>query len=229
MPDRSADSSPARSGRSSDTLDPGEGSLASTSWLGLVVLLNYVAAGATFAAAGGYLILKAQNEQQSALMQLVEEIPRRLYSLGLHEMPGMPTDYVGLRNFADPTFADAYLIGMATAHLLAAGGFLALAVALAGFRPWARRVQLVLAMLALLMTGGYALVYARSAALSRLPFAAMAVAAVVTSAVIAILLAPGVSRRFHEGLAAVSDCPISGFTKPPGSGTRPPSPSAQAD
>ena len=27
----------------------------------------------------------------------------------------------------------------------------------------------------------------------------------------------------------LSDCPISGFTKPPGSGTRPPSPSAQAD
>jgi hypothetical protein len=173
--------------------------LTSGPWLGVVVLVDYIAACATFAAAGGYLILKARNDQESALMRLVEEAARWFYSLGLHVMPGLPTDYVSLRNFADPTFADAYMIGMAALHLTAAAGFLALAVALGGFRPWARRFQLLLAMLALVVIAGYAVVSFRSPAASRPGFAAMAGAAVVPAGVVFILLSPGVSRQFGEG------------------------------
>jgi hypothetical protein len=40
---------------------------------------------------------------------------------------------------------------------------------------------------------------------------------------------PIVRVQFLGRMVELSDCPISGFTKPPGSGTRPPSPSAQAD
>ena len=48
---------------------------------------------------------------------------------------------------------------MAALHLLASAGFLALAVALGGFRNWARRMHILIAMFALLILGAYAAVY----------------------------------------------------------------------
>ena len=83
------------------------------SWVGVVVLLDYLAAFLTFAAAGGYLILKALNDQQSALMRVIELTARWFYYLGIHEMPGLPQDYRTLNTFADPFLANAYMITMA--------------------------------------------------------------------------------------------------------------------
>jgi hypothetical protein len=167
------------------------------SWVDLVVLLDHVAAALTFAAAGGYLVLRALNDRESALMRVVDEVARWFYYLDIHESPGLP-DYRSLRNFADPYFADVYMIAMAALHLLAMAGFLALARGLARFRPWARRAHIGLAALILLILGVYAHFYAKSPA-PRIGLAGMAIDAIVPMAVIAILMTPGIVSLFTEG------------------------------
>ena len=168
-------------------------------WVGMVVLFDYIAAFLAFAAAGAYLVLKAYNDQQSALMRVIEETARWFYYIGIHEIPGLPRDYRALRTFADPFLAETYILVMAALHLLASAGFLALAVALGRYRDWARRIHFLIAMFALLILGGYASVYARSTA-PRIGLGVLAVAAVVPTAVIAILLVPGIASLFHETL-----------------------------
>ena len=167
------------------------------SWVGVVVLLDYVAAFLTFAAAGGYLILKALNDQQSALMRVIELTARWFYYLGIHEMPGLPSDYRTLRIFSDPFLANAYMITMAALHLLASAGFMGLAVALGGFRPWARRAHLLIAALAMLLLGAYAYVVVASPAPEN-ALMAIAAFAVVPAAVLAILMTPRVAALFAE-------------------------------
>jgi hypothetical protein len=175
-------------------------------WVGMVVLLDYIAASLAFAAAGGYLILKAYNDQQSILMWMIEETARWFYYLGLHEMPGLPEDYRTLRNFADPFFAEAYIIAMAAVHLLATAGFLALAVALGRFRPWARRAHILVAAWSILILGAYAYAYAGSSA-PRVGLAVMAVFSVVPLAVLAILLTPGSASLFDEARRPGAESP----------------------
>jgi hypothetical protein len=166
-------------------------------WVAMVMLLDYTAAFLSFAAAAGYLVLKAYNDQQSVLMRVIEEAAQWFYNLGIHEMPGLPSDYLTLRNFADPFFARDYMISMAALHLLATAGFLGLVIALGRFRRWARRAHILIAAMAILILGAYASVYARSPA-PRVGLTVMAVFAVVPVAVLAIFLSPPVASRFDQ-------------------------------
>ncbi len=166
-------------------------------WVALVILLDYVAAVLTFAAAAAYVILKVVNDSHSLLYPVIDETARWFFYLEIHEMPGLP-DYPSLRNFADPDFAFAYMVAMAGVHLLAAAGFLALARGLGRFRPWARRAHLVIAVLAILILGGYAYVYAHSIA-PTIGLAVMAAAALVPAAILVILLVPGTASLFGDG------------------------------
>jgi hypothetical protein len=178
-------------------------------WVGMVVLLDYIAAFLAFAAAGSYLILKAYNDQQSALMWVIEQMAQWSYYIGIHQIPGLPRDYRALRTFADPYLAETYILVMAAIHLVASAGFLALAVALGGFRNWARRLHILIAIFALLILGGYAAIFVLSASarIAQIGLAVMAGAAVVPAAVIAILLVPGVASLFDERLRTGAGSP----------------------
>ncbi len=162
MSDRSVEVVPATTPIAQSTADVSAVSANRVAWVGMVVLLDYIAAFLAFAAAGGYLILKAYNDQQSALMRVIEETARWFYYLGIYEIPGLPRDNRALRTFADPYLAETYILVMAALHLLASAGFLALAVALGGFRNWARRMHVLIATFALLVLASYATIYARS-------------------------------------------------------------------
>jgi hypothetical protein len=179
------------------------------------MLLDRVAAFLTFVAAGGYLVLKALNDRHSALMPVIERVSKLLYSLGIHELPGLP-EYRAVRQFAIPAFADCHMLTMAALHLLAAAGLLALASGLGTLRPWARRAHLELAGILLLILGAYAVVYAKSDAPS-IGLAVIAAGAVVPAAVLAILLMPPIASHFRPG-------PGSDRRTVPGSGARDPSP-----
>jgi hypothetical protein len=196
MSDRSAGASPATSGRGQATLAAPWEMPGGTRWLALVVLLDYVAAFFTFAAAAGYLILKVLNDEHSLLVRLIEETARWFFYLDIHQIPGLP-DYPSLRNFADPNLALFYMIAMAALHLLAASGFLALARGLSRFRPWARRTHIDIAALTGLILGGYSIAYAQSTAPAT-GLAVIAAAGLVPAAVLAILLAPGVASLFAD-------------------------------
>jgi hypothetical protein len=206
MSDRPVEVSPAPS--------PG-GPAGRVAWVGLVVLLDYVAGVLTFGAAGGYLILNALNDRQSLLMPALDWISDWFFTLDLHRMPGLP-EYEGLRNFADPSFAFAYLIAMSGLHLLASAGFVALAFGLSAFRPWARRDHIGIASLAILILGGYGFAYARSPS-PRFGLAVMGAAAVVPAAVLAILLMPGIAPLFAE-----DPRPAATAIRSPARGTRQP-------
>ncbi len=188
MSDRPAEAGPATS--------PG-GAAGCVSWVGPIVLLDYVAGFLAFAAVGGYLILNALNDRQSVLMPLLDWVARLFWSLDIHRMPGLP-GYEDLRNFADPTFAFAYLIAMAGLHLLAAAGFLALAFGLSALRPWARRAHIGIAAPTILILGGYGYAYAQSPA-PRIGLAVLGAAALVPAAVLAVLLSPRTASLFAEG------------------------------
>jgi hypothetical protein len=180
----------------------GAGRVKQSSWLVVLVLLDYVAAFLSFAAAGGYLILKALNDQQSALMRVMEVAARWSYYLGIHELPGMPRDYMSLRNFGNPPFANAYLIVMAALHLVTAAGMVTLAIGLVRFRAWARRMHLLVATLALVILGAYAYVLVMAPAHYWVGLGVIAGLAVVPVMVFAILLAPGMATLFAEDLPA---------------------------
>src|SRR5262249_12676201 len=139
-----------------------------------------------FVAAGGYLTLKVLNDRHSALMRVIEQMAVLFYSLGLHELPGMP-DYPALRQFAIPDFADFYLIAMAALHVLATAGLLSIAHGLRLLRPWARRAHLMVAAVVFLILGAYATVYAQSGA-PVLGLAVMATGALVPLVVAAAVL-----------------------------------------
>jgi hypothetical protein len=173
------------------------------SWVGSIVLLDYVAAVLAFAAAGGYLVLKALNDRHSALMRVIEQMAVLFYSLGIHELPGLPDDYRTLRQFGIPSLADPYLITMAGLHVLATAGLLALAHGLSVVRPWARRAHIGIAGLILLILGAYAYVYAKSSA-PRIGLVVIACGAAVPSAVLAILLIPRIASLFSEAPRPIS-------------------------
>ena len=162
MSDRSAEAVPAATPDRQATAAAAAGRPDCAWWVGMVVLLDYIAAFLAFAAAGGYLILKVYNDQQSSLMRLIEVTGGWCFYLGLYEVSRLPHTYAG--NFADPFFADVYMLSMAAIHLLAAAGFLALAVALGGFRSWARRAQIFIALIAILILGASAIAYSASPA-----------------------------------------------------------------
>ena len=139
MSDRSVEVVPATAPIARSTADVSAVRANRAAWVGMVVLLDYIAAFLAFAAAGAYLVLKAYNDQQSALMWVIEQTARWFYYIGIHQIPGLARDHRALRTFADPFLAETYILVMAALHLLASAGFLALAVALGGFRNWARR------------------------------------------------------------------------------------------
>jgi hypothetical protein len=197
MSDRSAEASPSTSGGGQATVAAPAELPGRARWVPLLILLDYVAAFLTFAAAGAYLILKVLDDNHSLLYRVIEETARWFYYLDLHEMPGLP-DYPSLRNFADPTFSLAYMIAMTAIHLLVAAGLPALARGLNNFQSWARRMHIDMASLSILILGGYACFYARSTA-PGIGLAVMAAAALVPATVLAILLWPGVRSLFTDG------------------------------
>ncbi len=209
MSDRSVEVVPATAPIAQSTANVSAVNANRAAWVGMVVLLDYIAAFLAFAAAGAYLVLKAYNDQQSALMSVIEQPAQWSHYIGIHQIPGLPHDYRALRTFTDPFLAETYILVMAALHLLASAGFLALAVALGGFRNWARGIHILIAMFALLILGGYAAIFVLSASarIAQIGLAVMAVAAVVPAAVIAILLVPGVASLFDEMRRHGADSP----------------------
>jgi hypothetical protein len=209
MSDRSVEVVPATAPIAQSTANASGVRANRAAWVGMVVLLDYIAAFLAFAAAGAYLVLKAYNDQQSSLMSVIEQAAQWSRYIGIHQIPGLPHDYRALRTFADPYLAETYVIVMAGLHLLASAGFLALAVALGRFRNWARGIHILIAIFALLILGGYAAIFVLSASdgTARIGLAVIAVAAVVPAAVIVILLVPGIASLFDERLRTGAESP----------------------
>lgn len=166
-------------------------------WLRLVVLLDYVAALMCFAAAGGYLVLKAYNDQQATLISLAQADDALLYVLHARYRTPLP-DHFDFGLFAEPVLANLYLLTMAALHLAAAAGFLMLALALGAFRMWARRVNIALASLALAMLGTFTLLLVMSGMGRYIAYVTGSVMTVPLF-VLAVLLAPATARSFATG------------------------------
>lgn len=197
MADRSVSPGPSPSQAASSTGEVTPGDSRDTARVGSIVLLDSIAAAFAFVGAGGYLVLKALNDNHSVFMPIIDFLAHGFYSLGLHELPGLP-EFPAHRYFAIASFADLYLLAMAALHLIAAAGLLALALGLKAFRAWARRAHLVIAGLILLTLGTYAVLYENSAA-PRIGLAVMVVLAIVPSAVLATLLRPRIASLFADG------------------------------
>ena len=171
--------------------------------IGVVVLLDYIAATLCMITAGIYLALKVLNERifpgdpQNLVFRLMVETRRFARDVGLAGFPGLSEDRA-LWNFTNRSFTDSFLVAMVLMHLVASAACLGLGYAVARCRPWARLTQAVLATLVLVFIVVYAVAYAMTVA-PRVGLVVIAGAAIVPAWIAYVLMSPAGASVFSAG------------------------------
>jgi hypothetical protein len=178
-------------------------------WIGVVVLLDYIAGTLCMITAGVYLALKVLNEHifpddpQNLVFRLAVEAHWFAHAVGLGGLPGL-SEHRAVWKLSNRFFTDSFLVTMFVMHVAASAVCLWLGHAMAQRRHWARWTQAVLAVLALLCIVAYAVAYALTDA-PRAGLVAIAGAAIVPAWVTYALMSSASASVFSAEYRDVTE------------------------